>query len=185
MSKSVMAFPVLLTGCTATHWLELSPEFETSPDWSVSPLSPSWSDSCSVWATAGMVNPDASTTSARISGAKRRRRPDELRITNKRPPLFRFSPSHTAQDLAQRKVSPTKEYQVSLYGVNKKEEGGNVSTVILNLRELFVTFALQEAVFEVTVTEAMLREKGLRTGGDKERIDSLSKDYNRWPRRLP
>jgi hypothetical protein len=51
--------------------------------------------------------------------------------------------------------------QLSPYVVNNKEEGGNVSTVILNLRELTVTFATQEAVFEVTVKEAKLREKGL------------------------
>jgi hypothetical protein len=45
----------------------LSPEPKISANSSISPLSASCSDSRSVWAAAGTANPEASSTSARIS----------------------------------------------------------------------------------------------------------------------
>src|SRR5215212_10190889 len=111
MSTSVSAFPVLATGCNATHWLELSPEFRTFPDWPISPLSASCSESCSVvWAAAGAAAPEASSTSARIS-VRVRRRLDELRISNKRPPSFYFYPLITRRGISNQRIAALTVYR--------------------------------------------------------------------------
>jgi hypothetical protein len=49
-----------------------------------------------------------------------------------------------------RGLSTIKEYQLCPYIVNNNEEECNVAIVIANLREPTLTFAIQEAVFEVT-----------------------------------
>src|SRR5215204_4764241 len=82
------------------------------------------------------------------------------RLVTRGPPPYFFALSYCTRSCAMKGVNNQRIAALSLI-VNNNEEECNVATVIANLPEPILTFATQEAVFEVLLKEVKLREKGL------------------------